>query len=127
MLGLVGLTGCSQPTTVGPAKMIASGNVTWNKQPLAKGQVVFVDSEGDSPRTYGGEINNGRYQFEVTPGKKRVEISAREAQGVSTDPGANLRELIPPKYNTKTTLTAEFVKGKEAPVNFDLTSDGAAK
>ena len=111
--------------TVGPPKMTASGNVTWNKQPLATGQIVFADSEGTAPRQYGGEIVNGKYQFEVTPGKKRVEISAREAQGVSKDPGANLRELIPPKYNTKTTLTAEFVKGKEAPVNFDLMADGA--
>lgn len=121
-----GLAGCGQPATVGPAKTLVSGSVTFDQKPLARGQIVFVDSKGDSPRQYGGEIINGKYQLDVTPGPKRVEISARESNGGPTsDPGSNLRELIPEQYNTKSTLTAEIVKNNPKGGDYQLTSEKA--
>ena len=124
--GLWALSGCGQPATVGPAKTLVSGSVTFDEKPLARGQIVFIDSKGDAPRQYGGEIVNGKYQLDVTPGHKRVEISARESNGGPTsDPGSNLRELIPEQYNTKSTLTAEIIKNNPKGGDYQLLSKPA--
>ncbi|MDB5338220.1 MAG: hypothetical protein JWN70_3839 [Planctomycetaceae bacterium] len=125
-MAVMSFAGCGQPTTVGPVKTVVSGNVTLDNKPLAQGQIVFVDAEGNEQRKYGDQVINGKYSFEVTPGKKKVEISARESNGgPGSDPGSNLRELIPEQYNTKTTLTADIIKGNPKGGDFQLTSGPA--
>ena len=121
------LSGCGGTTaTVGPKKTTVSGQVTLDKGPLPDGQIVFIDTTGEPPRTYGAAVRGGKYEAELTPGAKRVEISARLPAPTSTDPGANMKELLPARYNTKSTLTAEIPADGKRGLNFDLTTGEAA-
>lgn len=88
---------------------------------LESGQIVFIDSQGDSPRIYGAPILKGKYEVELTPGSKRVEISSRLSESPAGDPGANLRELLPARYNADSTLTADIAANPKD-LDFDLTS-----
>lgn len=117
--------GCSpSPPTVGPKKHSIEGIIRFNAEPLSSGQIVFIDVEGDPPRQYGAAIVAGAYKTEVTPGSKRVEITAREQSDSSSgDPGANLTQIIPERYNTQSTLTAEVAEGENKNIDFELTTD----
>ena len=116
-------SGCGEPKPVGPQKASVSGTVTMDGKPLPDGQIVFVDESGTPPRQYGGAIKEGAYAVEVTPGKKLVQITAMTALGVgSNDPGANLKQIIPARYNDKTTLTTEIPVEGQKDLPFALTS-----
>lgn len=121
------LHGCiGAPATVGPEKTKVSGQVNLDQKPLPDGQIVFIDATGELPRTYGAAVRGGKYEAELTPGAKRVEISARLPAPTATDPGANMKELLPARYNTESTLTAEISDEGEENLNFELTSTDAA-
>jgi hypothetical protein len=114
--------GCGgPPTTVGPPKAAVIGKVLFQGKPLADGVIVFLDSIGDPPRRYGSGVVNGVYECDVTPGVKRVEITAMVMPTGSQkpDPGSNMKQIIPPKYNLKSTLTAT-VSQKTSANKFDF-------
>ena len=60
------LVGC-KPSTV------ANGRVTYEGQAVRKGSILFQPADGHGA-SCGGPIIDGRYQLEVTPGEKTVEI-----------------------------------------------------
>ena len=118
---MVLLVGCG-PT--GPETQPVTGTVTFDGEPVADGAITFRDAAGQS-KSYGGAITNGKYEFESSPGSKKVEISAmRDVPGKmdTSNPGVEvpLREqYIPKQYNEESTLTAE-VSGSD-PIDFALT------
>lgn len=117
------IAGC-QPS--GPATHLVTGTVTFDGEPIAQGDIVFRDTGGQI-KGYGGQIVNGKYEFECEPGSKTVEITAmREVPGKmdTSNPGEEvplMEQYIPEKYGAATTLTAE-VSGP-GPFDFELTSE----
>jgi hypothetical protein len=115
-------SGCGgPPTTVGPPKAGVVGKVLFQGKPLADGVIVFLDSTGDPPRRYGSGIADGVYACDVTPGEKRVEITAMVLPTGSQkpDPGSTMKQIIPAKYNLKSTLTVT-VSEKASTNKFDF-------
>jgi len=114
------LVGCGPG---GPVTHQVTGTVTFDGAPVQDGDIVFRDPAGKE-KSYGGRIENGEFSLEVSPGAKRVEITAmREVPGEfdTMNPGEKvpLKEpYIPAEYNTNSTLTAE-ITGAET-LSFDL-------
>ena len=100
-----------------------TGKVTLDGMPLPVGQIIFVDAEGSPPRQYGGEIKDGVYSVESTPGKKKVEITATASSIGSKDPGSDLKQIIPPQFNQQTTLAAEIPPDGKGSFDYAITSE----
>jgi hypothetical protein len=112
---VLALGGCSHED-----KAKVSGNVLLDGVLIENGTIAFRPVNDDGP-TAGGLIVAGRYELRVTPGKKKVEIQGfrkigeRKAMpGEPMSPIVPLTEpIVPAKYNTKTTLTADVtIEGK---------------
>ena len=71
------VTGLVLSTTsgCGNSPSVVSGSVTYNGEPVGNGHIVMqpVDGKGAS---CGGEIKDGKFSVETTPGKKLVQIIA---------------------------------------------------
>ena len=117
------LAGCGQG---GPQTFDVSGTVTFDGAPVEQGEIVFRDPAGQE-KGYGGIITDGKFSFESSPGKKRVEITAMRVVPGEFDtmnPGEKTPKMepyIPEKYNGASELTAE-VSSSSKTFNFPLTS-----
>jgi hypothetical protein len=99
------------------------GKVMLDGAPLKAGTITFKPADGKTPIT-GARIENGNYSLDLAAGKMGVEISSPKVTGKKTDFGKGLEiaeELLPPRYNSQSTLVAEVRAGKNT-LNFDLTS-----
>lgn len=95
------------------------GTVTVDGEPLAKGGITFVPTDGKSP-TAGAEIVNGKYSAKVPVGMMKVSLSGekvtqtRKLYNTPDSPVAKMTgEALPPEYNAKSTLTLEVKPGKQ--------------
>ena len=128
VLTVAGCGGSGRPVVVGPPKDQVSGTVTYDGSPLVRGQVIFVDV-GDDPRKYGGEVINGKFKIECTPGEKKVVVEGyREGpEGTGDEIGLGgigaVEQYLPARYNEATELTAEVTAGGQNTFQFDLKSD----
>lgn len=119
--------GCEPP---GPATHVVTGTVTFDGEPVAQGDIVFRDTDGQT-KSYGGSITNGKYEFECEPGSKKVEITAmREVPGKmdTSNPGEEvplMEQYIPENYHAESTLTAE-VSGPDS-IDFELKSESPSE
>jgi hypothetical protein len=125
LLFVASLAGCGDSD--GAEKHTISGTVTLDGEPVENGTITFVPADGVGP-TAGAPIENGQYTAEVPPGSKKVEIRAAKVVGQrklydtpDSPTGDVVEELIPEKYNAKTTLTAD-VQGEDTDRNFSLQS-----
>ncbi len=101
-----------------------SGEATYQGAPVADGAIVFEDIAGAAPPAY-AKIAGGQYRLSTTPGEKRVRITATKETGKTfTDSlGSKIAEridLIPPPYNSATTLTATVSPGGKQTLDFRL-------
>jgi len=109
----------------GPNTGTVTGVVTLDGQPLPNAQVNFYPSEGRASTGTTDETGTYELMFTATeegavPGQHSVEISTAIAE--SDEQGAAIaEELVPVKYNKKTTLTATVKAGKQS-IPFDLTT-----
>lgn len=102
--------------------------MTLDGQPLPRGTISFVPADG-ATASAGGPIKDGAYLVEMSPGKKRVQISSTKVVGkrqvYQGDPKSpvvdEVRESIPPQYNASSTLTAD-VDAQHAKHDFELKS-----
>jgi hypothetical protein len=118
--------GCSGGSPYGDVQ----GEITLDNQPLKEGVVRFVPSDGKTP-TASALIHNGTFRERVPVGSHRVEISspklprgitsAKQMKRGTVDEGQALEELIPERYNTRSTLKTEIKRGTNE-VRFDLKS-----
>jgi hypothetical protein len=117
----------------GLARQAVSGTATLDGQPLAQGSIQFVTAaDGDAPVMSGGSlIRDGRYEITedqgLVPGTYRVSINATRGGGRSgaetpVDAGPVPQDMIPAKYNAKSTLAAEVKEGGSNQFDYDLTS-----
>ena len=105
----------------GPATYTVTGTVTFEGTPVAEGEIVFLDAAGKN-KSYGGQITDGEYSFESSPGKKTVEISVvREVPGemdTTSNPGESVR--LVESYIPETELTAEVRESGDNKIDFTL-------
>jgi len=117
------LAGCSESQLETQA---VTGTVTFDGTPIAEGEIIFRDAAG-KVRSCGGQITDGKYSFDASPGSKKVEITAmRDVPGKmdTSNPGVEVplrTQYIPATYNTETTLTAD-VSSDKTTFDFELHS-----
>ncbi len=119
--GLLLLAGC---TPAGPKTYTASGEVTFDGQPVEAGEIIFRAADGASG-SWEGKIVGGRYSLETTSGAKRVEITARRKveapAAASGEPAISFQMYIPEQYNEQSKLTADVTPAGPNEFNFSLT------
>jgi hypothetical protein len=125
--GLLSLfsTGCGSSYSLGTV----TGVVTLDGKPLPQATVTF--SRGQGRMSVGTTDDQGHYQLLYTvspkgaePGSHTVRIATQiEAFSGEGDLAAveGRKELLPPRYNDRTELTAEVKPGRNT-IDFDLTS-----
>jgi hypothetical protein len=114
-----------------------SGKVTLNDKPLANATVSFQPIAAAGERDAGGAGStgktnaNGEYTLKTTTGQDgawvgehRVLISSlsTEAGGEDRRGGPKLKETVPTKYNSETTLKFTVKPGGTREADFKLTS-----
>ncbi len=118
--------GCGQAPT-GPKLAKVTGKVTFKGEPVKEGdiEVTPLDAGGTSA---GAKIVDGQFHFEISPGKKKVAITAmRDVPGKfrEDNPGEKLQvreQFIPSKYNAKSELELEVKADGPNEKSFDLSS-----
>ena len=120
---VVGMTfiGCGPS---GPVTYTATGQVTFEGQPVQEGEIIFRAADGASG-SWEGKIVGGSYSLQTTEGSKRVEITARrKVEGApaaeSGEPALSFESYIPEKYNEKSELTANVTPSGPNEFNFEL-------
>lgn len=118
------LAGCGGGSK-GPVTYSVSGTVTFDGEPVKKGDIKFVPEEpGAAPDA--GSIVDGKYSLSAKGGKKKVQITAsRDVPGKTTKGAmgediAVKEEFIPARYNSQTELTADVTGAKT--FDFKLTT-----
>jgi hypothetical protein len=109
--------GCSRKDVA-----LVEGVVTYNGDPIESGLIVFQPNQG---RTAGAPIVNGKYSLEVLPGampgENKVKVTWLKKTGEKytppppSPPGIVVEveeQVIPPKYNTETTLVTSLKPGR---------------
>jgi hypothetical protein len=116
----------------GPDRVPISGTVTFDGSPLPTGEIRFVPADG-SGQAEATAIMDGKFSAEVTPGSKRVEITASREDPANmvesaVNPGQKeptFVQYIPESYNATSTLTAEVkAEGENVLPPFELKSAG---
>jgi hypothetical protein len=128
-IGFAG-AGCGGSTDELPRQAV-SGTVTLDGQPLALGVIQFRPASAQEPVPAGAEIKDGTFTIPrdqgPTPGNYRVFINSSgetkpltpaETSGEKM-PGI-MPDLIPAKYNSKSTLTAKVEADKTNTFDFPL-------
>ena len=125
---LIVFAGCNP----GPERAAVQGMVSYKGEPVTKGRITFIPAEGTEGTSVGTEIEFGSYN--ISPengaafGKYRVQVSWSKETGKQVELGspsppgtmiAEVVEVIPAKYNTSSTLTADIHSDKQE-LNFDL-------
>lgn len=118
LLALV--VGCDRGPAVGTVK----GTVTLDGQPVDGGLIRLVPADGNS-QPADCRITAGAYTITMPIGEKKVEIYWTKGGGGKVDTASQGTEkvvlLVPPKYNTESTLTYTVEKG-QAVKDFALTT-----
>lgn len=129
-LALVCAVGCGSSS--GLEKVVVSGTVTLDGQPIPNGEIRFIPAPGTTGPVSGGPIKDGAYVAKgkggVPLGEHVVEIKAYRArakgpgQSASTDPeGGAAEQYLDKRYNEQTTLKATISADTETQ-DFQLTS-----
>ena len=103
-----------------------SGTVSYDGQPLQKGNISFIPSGDDGP-TAAAIIADGKYSVKILPGQKRVAIEGfkvlAQRHYYPNDPKSPLidikEQILPARFNTQTELTREITRSAKT-YDFDL-------
>jgi hypothetical protein len=111
----------------GPKKISIRGTVTLDGQQLPEGQVVFIPTD-PALGAAGGAIVNGVFTLSTYKGPHRVEVNSQKTKaqavpdGGLPESGLTFVDIIPSRYNEKTTLSFDVQSSQDRP-EFNLTSD----
>ncbi|MCS7304408.1 MAG: hypothetical protein NZ602_04795 [Thermoguttaceae bacterium] len=127
MLGLLGaIGGCGRSS--GPQRVVVTGTVTYNGQPIPNGEIRFVPTGQTKGPISGASILEGKYRADglggVIVGTHRVEIRAfRADKSVPPDPHGEYprQQYLPKKFNDQSTMEVTIPPDKGTQTfNFDL-------
>ena len=130
LLAAVALAGCQSEPDTGGRKAIV-GEVTLNGAPIKEGSIRFEPKAGQTAS--GASIVDGKYEISASkgllPGTYRVFINAlepesqtRSADDLMNNPGPPRKELIPAKYNAKSTVTIDVTESGENRFDFPIVT-----
>lgn len=126
LLSAAVLTGCGGDS--GPRKVAVSGTVTFDGKLVDSGEIVLRPATGNDPAG-AGQIVAGKFECMVTPGTKKVYITAwREVggpkEGLETgESGGESEQYIPTIYNDESELTTEIAADGSDDVVFELQAE----
>jgi hypothetical protein len=127
------LSGCGYGSS---DRVPVQGKVTFDGQPVDNGIISFIPEGGSGGKSGHPQVNadivGGNYKLESgkgpMPGKYRVEILWKKKTGRQVPtPGDETalmdetQQVLPPQYNTQSTLTAD-IEAKSNTKDFPLTS-----
>lgn len=117
ILAMLACVGCGSGDQI--RRAIIKGEVTYDGQPIANGQIGFYPT-GDTPGgVASAPIVAGKYVVEnkggVPLGKHRVEVEGYRAPMGPYDPDAGREQFIPAKYNRNSELTVEIADSSDQP------------
>ena len=128
------MAGCSGSRDELPREPV-SGTVMMDGQPLAEGAIQFTPAAGSGGPaiSYTAPIENGEFSIPradgLVPGSYKVSISAvpvkrdtRIEATIGKKKATPFKELIPAKYNSKTTLTEEIKRGGASGLKYEIRS-----
>ena len=113
------LVGCG-----GDSVVRVAGTVSVNGTPVQQGTIRFLPADGRGPSAE-AVIQEGRYRLELPPGNKKVAIMGFKIVGELFPWGPDapsspqLEPVVPPQFNSRTTLTVDLQSDDEA-IDFDL-------
>jgi hypothetical protein len=122
----------------GLQRMPIDGSVTFDGQPLEDGRIQFFPSpDNPEPIMSGAPIVSGSYSIAkadgLVPGNYIVRISSASGEEVAVTGEGDAQmpglgpihpiELIPSKYNTESTLTAEVTSDGSNTFDFSLDQE----
>jgi len=130
----VAMPGCGGADQ-GPTRVVVSGKVAYQGQPVADGMVRFSPVEGENLPRSGASIVGGAYRADahggVPAGTHRVEIEAfRPVSKPKSQPPADdldvpetlRQQYLPAKFNRKTQLTITVPSDRRSMTHdFNLT------
>lgn len=110
-------------------KVVVSGAVTLDGQPVPNGEIRFIPTAGTIGPVSGGAIKDGVYEAKakggVPLGDHQVEIRAyrvnAKSHGQAGSEGGAAEQYLPKRYNEETTLTAKIDASTETQ-DFQLDS-----
>lgn len=116
----------------GLPRQAISGQVILDGKPLESGMITFAQPSGAEP-VASAFVENGAYTIARAdgpiPGAHRVSIWSRKPTGRKVrnpdDPSEmieEVRDIIPPRYGSKSELTAEIKEGETNAFDFSLES-----
>jgi len=120
------LGGCSRGGPKEEKPVEIKGTVKLDGKPMSEGEIVFEGDPGSIPEVL--TIKDGEFSGKVKPGKKQVKVNAYKLEPPPpTATGDNVEDqkknIIPERYNTKTTLKAEVSdSGNINPPEFQVLS-----
>ena len=121
LLVVLVVAGCSGRK--GPERVVVSGHIQYQDQPLDNGNIQFIPINGTSGPVSGAVIREGQYRVDgrggVPVGTHRVEITAfRIPPGVDVDkldPDEYRREpIVPARYNVNSKLEFTVESGQRS-------------
>jgi hypothetical protein len=120
LLCLAPLVGCAKNDR--PPLGGVHGTVTLDGQPLA-GAIVTFEPVGPGRGSIAMTDAQGRYELIYIRNDKGAKVGAHRVQITTSNANAGKPELLPPRYNAQTTLSAD-VKAGDNEINFALASNG---
>jgi hypothetical protein len=128
ILSVAPLAGCGPKS--GLEKVVVHGEVTYDGQPVANGQIYFIPAKGTKGPVSGAPIKDGKYVAEakggVPVGTHQVKIEGYRSRGggaegdLLSDRGSGAPEqYLPDRYNQKTTLQVS-IDGSESSATQDF-------
>ncbi|MDR3632587.1 MAG: hypothetical protein P4L84_02055 [Isosphaeraceae bacterium] len=132
---LLTFAGCGEEQDGQPREAV-SGTVSLDGQPLPDGMIQWIPSTAREGSVGGAAVKDGKFsivrQEGLAPGAYRVVINSAAAGGATAPapdepPGllngpSTSKDVIPPQYNTKSTLKAEIKAGVPNLFDFSLKS-----
>jgi hypothetical protein len=129
LMGMSAAIGCGAS---GPERFAVSGQVTFDGAPLADGEIVFTPDKTTAGPTAADRIENGAYDIAAehgpVAGGYSIAITAERPSGrkvradiIGDATVDQLEQYVPPEYNARTTLRADFSADRDD-LNFELLS-----
>jgi hypothetical protein len=121
MLSLcIAIGGCKRHSKL-PPTYPAQGTVALDSKPLADGVITFISPETGDLQAL--DIKNGKFEGQIRPGTRRVEIRAyRPRKGPKKPLEPPLSNYLPKRYNAESTLSAEVTPSGPNTFKFELSS-----
>jgi len=126
-VGLVGclglclsLSACQESKAVRTTEIF--GKISLDGTPLPTGTILLEPESGPGAPVV-GEIREGEFRLKSEIGPKKVSIMSNRDTGKTGQYGEPvIEQIVPVKFNQKSTLTTEVPLSGPAEINFDLKS-----